>query len=134
MALACVKLPLVSQGSIIVLLMPCTTNLAHCLRAPCLAIDSQHRAMALRPWFLQLPHYTSLWVPSCQLGKEVGRTRPCAVVATGCTPHMSWSPCVCVLVCHPCVLGTPKVVPWCLSSLSTFKSIMGHSQDVWRRH
>nr|CAN83949.1 hypothetical protein VITISV_043671 [Vitis vinifera] len=51
--------------------------------------------------------------PSCLRGEGVGCTRPHAVAATGCTPHMSWSSCVCVLESRLCVLRTPKAVPWC---------------------
>ena len=53
-----------------------------------------HRNMVLRPWFLQLARCTRLRRPCASAREEVGRNRPHAVVAIGCTLHMSWSPCV----------------------------------------
>ena len=51
------------------------------------------------------PHKASM--PSCLRGERVGRTRPHAVAATGCTAHMLWSPCVLARVAS-CVFGTPR--------------------------
>ena len=89
----------------------------HCAPVLCVGILVRvsywrHQTMALRPWFHQLTHRTRLRSPHACVGRGVGHTRPRAVAATGCTPHMSWGPCVYARVAS-CVLGTPKVVPWC---------------------
>ena len=49
-------------------------------------------------------------------GEKVSRTRPRVVVVTGCTPHMSWSPCVHARVLSVCprhAQGRAMVPPWC---------------------
>ena len=58
--------------------------------------------------------------PSCLHGEEIGCTRPRVIAAIGCTPHMSWSPCVRVHVSSMCP-STSKAVSWCpLGAINAF--------------
>lgn len=53
---------------------------------------------------------------SCLRGENVNHTKPHAVAATECIPHISWSPCVHARVpsvCHRHTQGCAMVSPWC---------------------